>query len=1015
MRRPAIILALLLSILYGQARAGTPAEPSFNELERQFTQMPMEARRLTGPLFWLHGDESKGRLELFLDKLTEGHDGAFCTESRPHNDWLGPRWFSDLDICLQYAKTHDLKMWIFDEKWWPSQTVAGKVPPEYAAKKLETSVEVVTGPRSLTTAVIGNMVAVIAGKPTDAGTDPNSLVDLTPSVRDKTLTWTVPEGKWEIMKFTWTQAPKAIQGGAVITDGASQDCVDWFLKTVYQPHYDRFKDDFGKTIVGFFYDEPETQGDWGTELSKTFAERDVDWKKALVAWKFQLAGDDQVAAKYAYIDALGETWGRTMYGSTLKWCEDRGVQFIGHFMEHGGLYLNHGLGAINLFQMQKYCSMGGMDLVCRQLYPGQRNHGIYQLPKLTSSISHAYHKADDLAMCEIFGAYGQDITYPQMKWLCDQHQVRGVNFMIPHSFNPRAPKDTDCPPYFYDEDEDPRWPLYRVWADYTNRLSTLLSGGKHVCPIAFLFCGNSIHVGKAVTPEDMTSTIQDAGYDCDWLPYDVFEKDARLTGRDIGLYDERYQVLIVPPVEVIPYETLAKVKQFLDAGGVVIGYGFLPSKSTSLGHSSDEIKALVDAIWGSAQPRLDFCKTSSAKGRSYFLPGKVSPEELGQVLARDAGIPPVLQVEEGGTDNWLHVLHRQKSGQDVFLICNQKHDGPAKEFRLRLRAKGEPEYWDAMRNEITRPSYRRISPDTVEMRLTLEPSESVLVVFQPKRIARPARFDSAAKPAMTIPVARQGAGASSAAETGLFGCSWVWFPEGNPTEAAPPGTRWFRKEITIPAGKIKRARFLVSADNAYELYVNGQLASKSRGGPDDWRSPDEVQIYKLLKPGRNMLAVAATNFTDRPNPAGLIGRYSISFQGAAPIFGQIDKTWKASDREEQGWNALGFDDSKWPAAKEVANLGGGPWSNVAGFILPADPYVGNGAISKDVDLKNRRVYLEMDDLNEGASVTVNGKYAGGIIGTPFRLDVTALLKTGTNDIKIEPYTPGSVRLAVYRE
>ncbi len=111
--------------------------------------------------------------------------------------------------------------------------------------------------------------------------------------------------------------------------------------------------------------------------------------------------------------------------------------------------------------------MGGMDLVCQQLYPGQRPDDIYQIPKLASSISHVYGKKDDLAMSEIFGAYGQGITYPQMKWLADQHQVRGVNFMIPHSFNPKAPNDTDCPPYFYNDDSEPRWPLYRVWADYT--------------------------------------------------------------------------------------------------------------------------------------------------------------------------------------------------------------------------------------------------------------------------------------------------------------------------------------------------------------------------------------------------------------------------------------------------------------------------------------------------------------------------------------------------------------------
>ena len=76
-----------------------------------------------------------------------------------------------------------------------------------------------------------------------------------------------------------------------------------------------------------------------------------------------------------------------------------------------------------MFQLQKYSSMGGIDLVFKQILPGQRPMGIYQIPKLASSISHVYDKQDDLAMVEIFGARGQDLTYPEMKWDADFMQV----------------------------------------------------------------------------------------------------------------------------------------------------------------------------------------------------------------------------------------------------------------------------------------------------------------------------------------------------------------------------------------------------------------------------------------------------------------------------------------------------------------------------------------------------------------------------------------------------------------
>ena len=135
--------------------------------------------------------------------------------------------------------------------------------------------------------------------------------------------------------------------------------------------------------------------------------------------------------------------------------------------------------------------MGAIDAVFKQFVPGKKDDSTYQTPKLGSSITHAYGKADDVTMVEIFGARGQDLTYPEMKWWTDLMQVAGVNFLIPHSFNPRAPYDTDCPPYFYNGGYEPRWPLYRVFADYTSRLSLMLTGGRHVCPVAFLFPGYS--------------------------------------------------------------------------------------------------------------------------------------------------------------------------------------------------------------------------------------------------------------------------------------------------------------------------------------------------------------------------------------------------------------------------------------------------------------------------------------------------------------------------------------------
>ena len=1012
-------LAAVCYLAGAGAAALAAADADWAALQKQFLDVPMEARRLTGPLFWLHGDESKERLERYVGKVAEGHNGTFCAESRPHSDWLGPGWYRDLDICLQSAKRLGLTMWIFDEKWWPSQMIGGKVPPRYGGKRLEAAAVSVEGPKALTDAGFGgqNFVAAVAGREVEGGIDGESLVDLADKIRDGALLWDVPAGKWKVMKFTWKQDPRK----PILVDGASQDCVDWFIQTVYQPHYDRFKDDFGKWIVGYFYDEPETHGDWGTEVPKVLAERKIDWKKAYVAWKFQLRGEEQTAARYAYQDAFSEAWGRTMYGRTTEWCHQHKVRSMGHFLEHGFLYLNRDVCAGNMIDLQKHSDMGGIDLVCQQMYPGQRPPDIYQTPKLGSSISHVYHKTDDIAFCEIFGAYGQHITYPQMKWLADQHQVRGINFMVPHSINPRAPRDTDCPPYFYADDAEPRWPLYRIWSDYNNRLSLLLTGGRHVCPVALLFCGNSAHLGKYVTPEDMTTALQDALFDCDWMPYEVLERDVRIAGKELVLYGERYRVLVVPPVEVIPYATLVKVREFFDAGGIVVGYGFLPTKSATLGKTAADISAVADAVWAKGgAPGLAVRKTNAAGGRSYLLPEKPTPEQLQKVLADDAGVRPALEVIQGKTDGWVHVLHRNKAGRDVFLVCNQNHQGEARRLKFRAAAAGVPERWDAMRNEISAIPHKRGDKDTVEFELTFEPNESALVIFTPDGNAAPRIEALTALPGSPIVVVRDRPAVAApppAERLTLAGCPWVWFPEGNPRAGAPPGTRYFRKDVTLPAGaKPKQGRFLVTADNDFLLFVNGKEAGRSGGAADGWREAVEVDFTKHLVPGTNLLAIAATNSTDKPSPAGLIGRFRIDLEDGPPVVGCIDAAWKTANKEVAGWQQATFDHKAWPAALKVAMFGEPPWGNLSGPTSPikADIFSGRCTIPAGVDLAKCKAILVLEGLpDDCASVGINGAVAGGFLGGPCRLDVTASLKTGENTVEIAPWAPKAARIVFY--
>ncbi|MCQ2394918.1 MAG: hypothetical protein MJ249_11585, partial [Kiritimatiellae bacterium] len=115
---------LLIASLTLSVAAGVWAMPEV----RAFAVPTGAAREMTGPLFWMHGTESEARLREYVGRVDESGQGILTTESRPHNDWMGPTWWRDLRIIIDEAKKRGMKVMLFDDYWWPSQGMGGKYP-----------------------------------------------------------------------------------------------------------------------------------------------------------------------------------------------------------------------------------------------------------------------------------------------------------------------------------------------------------------------------------------------------------------------------------------------------------------------------------------------------------------------------------------------------------------------------------------------------------------------------------------------------------------------------------------------------------------------------------------------------------------------------------------------------------------------------------------------------------------------------------------------------------------------
>ncbi len=92
---------------------------------------------------------------------------------------------------------------------------------------------------------------------------------------------------------------------------------------------------------------------------------------------------------------------------------------------------------------------------------------------------------------------------------------------------------------------------------------------------------------------------------------------------------------------------------------------------------------------------------------------------------------------------------------------------------------------------------------------------------------------------------------SAADHDSLAGAKWIWFPEPGVdlAKSAPPGDRFFRLRLSVPAGvKPEKARLTLTVDDQFTLFVNGKQVERF-AEKDGWKRPRHYDLLPLLTPG----------------------------------------------------------------------------------------------------------------------------------------------------------------------
>ena len=567
------------------------------------------------PFFWQHGAE-ESTLREYMEKIDSCGIHAVCLEARPHPDYVGPKWWQDVDVIMDEARHRGMRVWILDDSHFPTGYANGAVKnaPEHLKRwYLEEKALEVDGPlegfRLAAATDLGSrrmmgrvfqrkgetLVAVILARRQE---DPNGRVwydqlqDVTDRLENGWLKMDIPQGHWVV--FTYTKLMEAVQKASDHISFLEKESCRILLDTVYEPHWERYKEDFGKTFAGFFSDEPGFYnlggtgfgmvkiGDqmplpWSDQVWRLFQQR-MGGPTAIVGLYNDLNGA-QAKARVTYMDIITRMYEENFSRQLGDWCEEHGVEYIGHVLEDVGLHSRLGPGTGHYFRAMAGQHMGGIDVVLNQLIPdrdyGKNGFYHYSIQQLAASAAHQNPRMKGRAMCEIFGAFGWSEGLSMMKWMADHMLVGGINWFVPHAFTEKAFPDPDCPPHFYAHGMNPQYRYMHLVFDYMNRVCHLLNGGRAAVDNAVLFPAEGEWAGGyrdygVIGKLCLTHQI----------PYELVCVDALETasvsqGR-LQVGEASYRTLLVDHIDLLPDHALAQLERLYRQGACVRFVGHAP-------------------------------------------------------------------------------------------------------------------------------------------------------------------------------------------------------------------------------------------------------------------------------------------------------------------------------------------------------------------------------------------------------------------------------------------------------
>lgn len=550
---------------------------------------PFENDSHIRPFLWMKG-EGKEAISKELEQIQACGIKEVCLESRPHPDFCKKKWWDEVSFVLEKAKKNGMRVWILDDDKFPTGHANGAFARQQDKKKwylAERHMDIM-GPCRQGAVLVepfyksGKLLGIIAVPKPDGDSLDVSMegcIELTDKVVNGFVYFDLPKGPYRLFVLYTTHEGGGRDDYMNLID---EDSVRVLIDEVYEAHYAHFKEYFGSTLAGFFSDEPELGNVKGYPFDDTLGKRDqkLPWSSELSDRLLELWGEDflknmislwyesgmeTARIRSEYMDCMSELVYKCFSGQIGRWCQEHGVEYIGHIIEDDNAHTRMGCSIGHYFREMQGQQMAGIDVVHHQIVPGftepvhqwiagDRDGEFFHfgLAKLGASAAHLQENKRGRALCEIFGNYGWAEGISFMKWLTDHMLVRGINEFTPHAFSMTYP-DKDCPPHFYAGGNNPGFECFTYLIRYMNSAAKFLSKGVHVAEAAILYHAEAEWAGGEY------ELYQKAGRNLmeHQMDYDIVTEDMlmelisdgienHLTGNGFEINGVSFSVLVLP-------------------------------------------------------------------------------------------------------------------------------------------------------------------------------------------------------------------------------------------------------------------------------------------------------------------------------------------------------------------------------------------------------------------------------------------------------------------------------------